>query len=426
MKIVKYPKRKDWDRILKRPAIDNKNLEKLIVPILEEVKYDGDKALKKYTLQFDKVALKNLIVSSTEIKNAEKSISKDLKEAILIAFKNIEKFHLSQKEDYSEIETMKGVTCWRRSVPIEKVGLYIPGGTAPLFSSILMLGIPANIAGCKEIILCSPPDKGGNIHHAILYTANLLGIKKIFKVGGAQAIAAMAFGTESIPQVFKIFGPGNQYVTVAKQLVNKEGIAIDMPAGPSELAVIADSTCNPEFVAADLISQTEHGVDSHVVLVSDNHKVITQVQNEIKIQLLKVSRKQYASASLEKSLSILVKSIDEAFDLINQYAPEHLTLQIADAKNWALKIKNAGSVFIGNYTPVAAGDYCSGTNHTLPTNGHAKTYSGVALDSFIKKITFQEITQEGIKSLGPTIQMMAEAEGLNSHSNSVKLRMLPD
>jgi histidinol dehydrogenase len=423
MNYIEYPTKSDWDNLLKRPVFDTKSLEDKVAPILLQVKKEGDEALKRLTLEFDKIIIDNLLVSAAEIAEAEKLVSEELKKAIDIARVNIEKFHLAQREEIKKIETTPGVTCWRKSVPITKVGLYIPGGTAPLFSTILMLGVPANIAGCEEIILCTPPDKTGKINPAILYTASILGIKNIFKAGGAQAIAAMAYGTKTIPQVYKIFGPGNQYVTLAKQLVNKEGTAIDMPAGPSEVAIVADETCNPVFAAADLLSQTEHGVDSQVILVSNSKKVIEEIEKEVARQLELLPRKEIASKALNNSKAILVKDTNEAMDLINVYAPEHLILQVKDYEKLALMVKNAGSVFLGNYTPESAGDYASGTNHTLPTNGYAKAYSGVSLDSFVKKITFQHISKEGIQLLGPVIEKMAEAEHLEAHKNAVTLRI---
>ena len=424
MNHIEYPKKSDWESLLKRPVFDTKSLEDRVVPILQQVKEKGDEVLKKFTLEFDKINIENLSVSDEEILEAEKLVSDELKKAIDIARINIEKFHLAQREEIKKMETSKGVICWRKSVPISKVGLYIPGGTAPLFSTILMLGVPANIAGCEEIVLCTPPNKEGKIHPAILYTASILGIRKIFKVGGAQAIAAMAYGTKTISQVYKIFGPGNQYVTAAKQLVNKEGIAIDMPAGPSELAVIADQSCNPIFVAADLLSQAEHGIDSQVILVTDSKVVIEEVEKEVAKQLEFLPRKEFAAKALENSKMILVKDLDEAMELINVYAPEHLIIQVKDYDRLASMVKNAGSVFLGNYTPESAGDYASGTNHTLPTNGYAKAYSGVSLDSFVKKITFQHISQEGIRIIGPVIEKMAAAELLDAHKNAVSVRLV--
>jgi histidinol dehydrogenase len=423
IKIIRYPNRIDWKELLKRPAIDSVELEGKVAAILKTVKQKGDAALKEYALQFDKVKLDSLQVSEEEINKAANLVSDELKKAIQVAKSNIEKFHTSQKEETKVIETSKGVLCWRKSIGIEKVGLYIPGGTAPLFSTVLMLGVPAQLAGCKEIILCTPCDMNGTINPAILFTAKLVGITKIFKVGGAQAIAAMAYGTESVPQVYKIFGPGNQYVTCAKQLVNKEGVAIDMPAGPSEVALLADETCIPEFVAADLLSQAEHGTDSQVVLVSDNENVIANVNSELEKQLSQLPRKEIATQALKNSKAILVKDLNEGMDLLNEYAPEHLIIACKNEEDLAGKVVNAGSVFLGNYSCESAGDYASGTNHTLPTNGYAKAYSGVSLDSFVKKITFQKLSQEGINTIGRTIELMAEAEGLDAHKNAVSIRI---
>lgn len=423
IEIIRYPDKSKWNDILRRPSIDSAALEETVSSILKKVKTNGDKAITEYAFTFDKVQLSSLQASEKEISDAVNLVSDELKEAIQTAKRNIETFHTSQKEEVKVIEISKGVLCWRKSVAIEKVGLYIPGGTAPLFSTVLMLGVPAQLAGCKEIILCTPCDKNGNINPAILFTAKLVGITKIFKIGGAQAIAALAFGTESIPQVYKIFGPGNQYVTCAKQLVNKEGVAIDMPAGPSEVAVIADETCVPEFVAADLLSQTEHGTDSQVILVSDNETVIKNVNSELEKQLDLLPRKEIAAQALKNSKAILVKDLNEGMDLLNEYAPEHLIIACKNEEELTGKVINAGSVFLGNYSCESAGDYASGTNHTLPTNGNAKAYSGVSLDSFVKKITFQKLSKEGINSIGRTIELMAEAEGLTAHKNAVTLRL---
>ena len=390
---------------------------------MSDIKTNRQSAVNKYTLQFDKVTISNVLVSDSEFIEAEKKISKELKQAIQLAKKNIETFHSAQKEEVKIIETMPGVKCWRKSIAIQKVGLYIPGGTAPLFSTILMLGVPAKLVGCSEIILCTPPDPNGNINPAILYTTQLIGITKVFKVGGVQAIGAMAYGTEIIPQVYKIFGPGNQYVTCAKQLVNKQGVAIDMPAGPSEVAVLVDDTCVPEFVAADLLSQAEHGSDSQVILVSTNEDAIQNIQTELKKQLALLPRKELASKALENSKAILVKTNTEAIDLLNEYAPEHLIIACENDEQLAEQVVNAGSVFLGNYSCESAGDYASGTNHTLPTNGYAKAYSGVSLDSFVKKITYQKLSKEGINTIGPAIELMAEAEGLQAHKNAVTLRL---
>ena len=425
MKTIKYPLRKDWDLLLKRPTLDVISLETTVSSVLADVKQNGDAAVRKYTTQFDKVAIENLFISQEEFSVAEKNISEELKRAIQLAKSNIEKFHFFQKEEMKIIETVPGVKCWRKSVGIERVGLYIPGGSAPLFSTILMLGVPAKIAHCKEVVLCTPPDKNGNINPAILYTAKLVGIEKIYKVGGAQAIAAMAYGTETVPKVYKIFGPGNQYVTCAKRLINKEGVAIDMPAGPSEVAVLADETCIPEFVAADLLSQAEHGADSQVILVSDSESIIEKVQEEIFKQLNLLPRKNIVTKALETSKAILMKDKDEAIDLLNEYAPEHLIIACKDDEQLAEKVINAGSVFLGNYSCESAGDYASGTNHTLPTNGYAKAYSGVSLDSFVKKITFQKLSKGGLENIGNAIELMAEAEGLSAHKNAVTIRLKP-
>ena len=423
METIKYPAKDIWKNILQRPAIDNTSLEATVQSVLSDIKANGQSALKKYTLQFDKVDIENVFVSDSEFSEAEKLISDELKKAIQLAKKNIETFHSVQKENTQVIETMPGVKCWRKSIAIQKVGLYIPGGTAPLFSTILMLGVPAKLAGCEEIVLCTPPDKNGNINPAILYTAKLIGITKVFKVGGVQAIGAMAYGTEIIPQVYKIFGPGNQYVTCAKQLINKQGVAIDMPAGPSEVAVLVDETCVPEFVAADLLSQAEHGSDSQVILVSTNETIIQNIQKELEKQLAVLPRKDLASKALENSKAILVKSNDEAIDLLNEYAPEHLIIACENDEALAEQVVNSGSVFLGNYSCESAGDYASGTNHTLPTNGYAKAYSGVSLDSFVKKITYQKLSKEGINNIGPAIELMAEAEGLQAHKNAVTVRL---
>ena len=420
---INYPDKSTWKEILKRPALDSTSLEATVKSILADIKLNGDSAVKKYALQFDKANLNSFEVNQNEIKSAETKLSTELKNAIQNAKSNIEKFHSAQKEITQPIETTSGVNCWRKSVGIEKVGLYIPGGSAPLFSTVLMLGIPAKLAGCKEIILCTPSDSNGNINPAILFAAQLVGVTKIFKVGGVQAIAAMAYGTESIPQVYKIFGPGNQYVTCAKQLINKEGVAIDMPAGPSEVAVIADETCVPAFVAADLLSQAEHGADSQVILVSNSEIVIKKVNEELELQLKALSRNTIAEKALQNSKAILVNSLEEGMELLNEYASEHLIIACSNADELAGKVVNAGSVFIGNYSCESAGDYASGTNHTLPTNGYAKAFSGVSLDSFVKKITFQKLSKEGIQTIGKTIELMAEAEGLDAHKNAVSIRL---
>jgi histidinol dehydrogenase len=423
IKTLTFPDKKTWAAELARYSSDSKEIKKTVKEILRKVKKKGDKAVKNFTEEFDGVRLKKFFVTREEIKKAESEVSEELKEAIKIAAENIEKFHLAQKSSPVEIETMPGVRCMRKSVPIEKIGLYIPGGSAPLFSSVLMLGIPANIAGCDEIILCTPCNKFGEVNPVVLYTAQFIGIDKIAKIGGAQAIAAMAFGTKSIPQVHKIFGPGNRYVTIAKQLISKDGVAIDMPAGPSELLVYADETCVPAFVAADLLSQAEHGPDSQVVLVSQKQEVINAVKAEIDTQLELLPRRNIASKALHNSRLVLVKTQEDAIELINFYAPEHLILAIRDFEKVSDRVVNAGSIFLGNYSPESAGDYASGTNHTLPTYGYAKAYSGVSLDSFVKKITYQHITEEGMKLIGPTIEKMAEAEGLFAHKNAVTLRL---
>jgi histidinol dehydrogenase len=421
--VIKYPDRKNWHEIIKRPVFENVSLEKAVKKILEKVKTKGDKAVRKYTKDFDGVKLKKLTVSEKEINAAKNLLSRELRDAIQQAKSNIEKFHRSQVEEIKKIETMPGINCWRRSVGIEKVGIYIPGGTAPLFSTVLMLAIPAVIAGCKEIILCTPPSNDGSINPAILYAAGLCGVTKIFKGGGVQAIAAMAYGTESIPKVFKLFGPGNQYVTAAKQLIQKEGVAIDMPAGPSEVLVIADETAVPEFVAADLLSQAEHGADSQVILLTTSEEVAEKAQLRIREQLKKLPRKEIAEKALANSKIVLVRSIDEAIDLSNLYAPEHLIFSCGNAEELTGKIISAGSVFIGNYSPESVGDYASGTNHTLPTNGYAAMYSGGSVDSFVKKITFQQLTKEGLENIGNTVMQMAEAEGLDAHKNAVGIRL---
>jgi histidinol dehydrogenase len=423
MKTIYNPTKSEWAKELKRPVQKTKEIEKIVKPIMQKVKRLGDKALKKFALEYDHVQIKTLLVSMEEILIARGTVDPNLKEAIQIAKQNIEKFHEAQASPDLEMEVMEGVTCMRRSVPIQRVGLYIPGGTAPLFSTVLMLGIPANLAGCEEIVLCTPPDKEGNIHPAILYTADLIGIDKIVKAGGAQAIAALTYGTESVPKVDKIFGPGNQYVTAAKQLAVKKGVAIDMPAGPSEVLVYADHTAIPAFVAADLLSQAEHGVDSQVILVTSSEKIANKVLDEIEIQLPKLPRKDMAKKALENSVAVIIGKQEKAIELINDYAPEHLIICVENEDEVIRQIKNAGSVFIGNFTPESAGDYASGTNHTLPTYGYAKNYSGVSLDSFVKKITYQKITEKGIKNLGPTVETMAANEMLEAHKNAVSIRL---
>lgn len=424
MQIVVNPSSATLVDLLKRPTLEMAEIEKRVIPILAQVKHEGDAALYHFAKAFDKVELNNLAVSESEIEEAKSLISEDLKTAIALAYTNIHTFHSSQISKETPVETMAGITCWRKSVGIQKVGLYIPGGTAPLFSTVLMLGVPATIAGCEQLVLCTPPNKEGKIHPAILYAANLVGIKQIFKVGGAQAIAALAYGTETIPQVYKIFGPGNQYVTAAKSLVTKEGVAIDMPAGPSEVMVIADDSANAAFVASDLLSQAEHGVDSQVILLSKSVDLVNKVNVELEKQLAQLPRKDIAQKALENSRAIILSNDEEIMNASNQYSPEHLIIATENVHELIHKVINAGSVFIGNYTPESAGDYASGTNHTLPTNGYARSYSGVSLDSFVKKITFQEITKEGIKNIGSAIETMAHNEELFAHKNAVTLRLL--
>lgn len=418
MTIIPFPQRSDWPALLARPVQDSSKIEKVVAPILTKVKEEGDTAIRALALQFDNITLTDLAMPANEIAAAASLLSDELKTAIHQAYRNIYKFHEAQKQPIQKIETMSGVTCWRKSVGIEKVGLYIPGGSAPLFSTVLMLGIPAQIAGCKEVVLCTPSN-----HPAILYAAQLVGISKIFRIGGAQAIAAMAYGTATVPKVYKIFGPGNQYVTAAKMLLAKEGVAIDMPAGPSEVAIYADKTAIPAFVAADLLSQAEHGADSQVLLVSTDKKVLATINLVLTTQLENLPRKELARKAIENSKAILVENQAEAIDLLNEYAAEHLILSVADAELVSEQIINAGSIFLGNYTPESCGDYASGTNHTLPTNGHARAYSGVSLDSFVKKITLQHITEEGIRQIGPTVEAMAEAESLQAHKKAVSLRL---
>ena len=423
MKKIIAPKRAEWLKLTQRPTIESVELSNLVKEVFVSIKKEGDKAVKKYGHLFDKVDLKTLKVNEDIIYAASQEVSIELKAAIQLAKQNIEKFHSSQIEESKVIETTRGVNCWRESRGVEKIGIYIPGGTAPLFSTVLMLGIPAKLAGCKEIILCTPPNKRGEIDPVILYAANLVGITSVYSVGGIQAIAAMTYGTESIPKVDKIFGPGNQYVTAAKQLAQNIGVAIDMPAGPSEVLIIADKTCNPSFVAADLLSQAEHGADSQVILLSDSEQVVDETLLELVQQLNLLPRKSITKKALKNSKVIVLKNIKECIEFSNEYAPEHLILAIDKAKKEIPNIINAGSVFIGNYSCESAGDYASGTNHTLPTNGYARNYSGVSLDSFVKKITFQKLTKEGIKNIGPAIELMAEAEQLLAHKNAVTLRL---
>ena len=423
MEVIKYPSKADWPSLVKRPALDVTTLFDTVRTVLNEVRSEGDTAVKRYEEKFDKGTLSGLQVSEEEIKEARELVSEDLKQAIRTAKANIEKFHASQRFTGQKVETTSGVTCWQKAVAIEKVGLYIPGGTAPLFSTVLMLAVPAHIAGCKEIVLCTPPNREGKVHPAILFAAETAGVSKIFKAGGIQAIAAMAYGTESVPKVYKIFGPGNQYVTAAKQLVSLKDVAIDMPAGPSEVEVIADGTANPDFIAADFLSQAEHGADSQAMLVTSAESIVSPVVDAIQQQLSELSRKDITAKALEHSRIIVLKDEQEVIAFTNMYAPEHLIIQTENCAHIAEQIENAGSVFMGPYTPESAGDYASGTNHTLPTNGYAKAYSGVNLDSFIKKITFQEITAEGIKNLGGTIQTMAGNEQLDAHRNAVTIRL---
>lgn len=425
MQVVINPDKKDWAKLLQRPYYDNSAVLEAAQTVLNEVRQNGDEALRKFSRNFDGIDIDNFAVDSNEISAAGYLLSEELKAAIQQAKKNIETFHTGQIQKTEIIETMPGIECWRKGVGIDKVGLYIPGGTAPLFSTVLMLAIPAHLAGCKEIILCTPCNKEGKVHEAVLYAAKECGINKIFKLGGAQAIAAMAFGTQTIPAVYKIFGPGNQYVTAAKQLVQMQGLAIDMPAGPSEVCVLADETANPVFVAADLLSQAEHGIDSQVLLVSTSEGFVQQTQKEIKDQLNNLPRKEIAAKALSNSRAIVVSNLIDGIELVNQYAAEHLIICCQLADSVAEQITNGGSVFIGNYSPESAGDYASGTNHTLPTNAFARAYSGVSVDSFLKKITFQKLTQEGLKNISNTVIEMAEAEGLRAHANAVKVRMSP-
>lgn len=423
METIINPSKAQWSEILQRPTKTIDDIENTVTQIFDDVKRNGDKAVSKYTSLFDGVDLKSSLVTSLEIQKAVESVPSELKQAIQLAKANIETFHAAQKTQNVDVETTRGVRCWQEKRAIQKIGLYIPGGTAPLFSTVLMLAVPAKIAGCTEIILCSPPNKNGQIANEILYAAQLCGVTKIYKVGGIQAIASLTFGTETIPQVYKIFGPGNQFVTVAKQLATKYGVAIDMPAGPSELLVFADDSANAAFVASDLLSQAEHGTDSQVILVTTSKVIALQVENEVKKQLEVLPRKSVAEQSISNSKIVYLNSIAEALELINEYAPEHFIVCAKDEAFFIDGIINAGSVFIGNYTPESAGDYASGTNHTLPTNGFSKSYSGVNLDSFTKSITFQKISEEGIKNIGQSIELMAEAEGLQAHKNAVTIRL---
>jgi histidinol dehydrogenase len=423
MNIIKYPAREEWKKIVERPHLDVSQLNATVKDVLDKVRNNGDKAVIEYEKAFDHVELHDLAVTKAEMEEAETLIPIELTDALILAHKNITLFHHSQKFTTSKVETCPGVTCWQKSIPIQKVGLYIPGGTAPLFSTVLMLATPAKIAECSEIVLCTPPNNEGKVNPAILVAARIAGVNKIFKAGGVQAIGAMAYGTESIPKVYKIFGPGNQYVMAAKQQVSLHDVAIDMPAGPSEVAVIADENSNPTFIASDLLSQAEHGVDSQVILITTSEKMLEQVQVEINIQLAKLPRKEIAIKALGNSKLVLVYNNDEAMDLSNAYAPEHLIIETSDYTELSKKVINAGSVFLGSYTPESAGDYASGTNHTLPTHGYAMAYNGVNLDSYNRKVTFQEITQEGIRQIGNAVEIMAENEYLDAHKNAMKLRV---
>ena len=423
MNIIKYPAREDWAKIVERPHLDVSELNQTVSAVLNDVRQRGDEAVKGYELKFDHVDLSELAVSKEEMDEAEQLVSDELKEAIRLAHHNIKVFHESQRFTGKKVETQPGVTCWQKAVAIEKVGLYIPGGTAPLFSTVLMLATPARIAGCSEIVLCTPPSRDGKVNPAILMAARVAGVSKIFKIGGVQAIGAMAYGTESVPKVYKIFGPGNQYVMAAKQQVSLHAVAIDMPAGPSEVCVVADDTCNVEFVAADLLSQAEHGIDSQVFLITTSQKVIDDVQETVSRQLNLLPRKEIAEKTLENSTLVLVSDLDEAIDLTNAYAPEHLILQTENYMELAEKVINAGSVFLGQYACESAGDYASGTNHTLPTHGYATTYSGVNLDSYQRKVTFQHLTEDGVRNIGRAVELMAEAEQLDAHKNAMSVRI---
>lgn len=423
MKIFRYPVKSEWHKLLKRPVLEDREVDSQVLPIIQDVRKRGDAALFEYTRKFDKADLDSLEVAEEEFAEAIRLVDGDLKRAIQIAIKNIETFHSSQVTSPDLVVTTPGVECWQKAVAIQKVGLYVPGGSAPLFSTVLMLSIPARIAGCPEVVLCSPPAGNGKLHPAILYAASLTGVTRVFKLGGAQAIAAMAYGTASVPMVFKIFGPGNQFVTAAKQLVARSGVAIDMPAGPSELAVVTDSSARAAYVASDLLSQAEHGTDSQVLLLTTDEKVAESVLLEVQLQLSQLPRREIAAQSLSHSRIMVLKSMDEVLEMVNDYAPEHLIIASDQADQYAERVINAGSVFIGHYSPESAGDYASGTNHTLPTNGYAKAYNGVNLDSFVKKITFQRITREGLENIGPAIMKMAETEALVAHKNAVSIRL---
>ena len=423
MKKIFYPSPAEWEELLKRPTLRTEELMETVKGLVEEVRQGGDQAVMALEEKFDKVSLSALEVSAEERQEAEQLVSEELKKAIRLAAGNIRRFHEAQRFEGVQVETQPGVTCWQKAVPIEKVGLYVPGGTAPLFSTVLMLAIPASIAGCKELVLCTPPMKNGRVHPAVLYAAGVAGVKRIFKIGGVQAIAAMAYGTESVPHVYKIFGPGNQYVTAAKQLVSLRQVAIDMPAGPSEVEVLADETANPTFVAADLLSQAEHGADSQAVLISTSEKLVEEVEREVARQLAELPRQEIAVKALQWSKLIVVRTMEEAMAMTNAYAPEHLIIEAADYLTLAQQVEHAGSVFLGSLTPESAGDYASGTNHTLPTNGYAKAYSGVCLDSFMRKMTFQEIRPEGLLRIGPAIETMAAGEALDAHRLAVTRRL---
>ncbi len=423
MEVIRYPRKEEWDGLLERPAMDVDTLREAVCRVLDGVRTGGDRAVIAYERQFDHVELARLAVTGEEMDEAERLVSPALKDALRLAHGNIGKFHASQRFETTRVEVLPGVTCWQKAVPIERVGLYIPGGTAPLFSTVLMLATPARIAGCREIVICTPPGRDGKVHPAILCAARLAGASRIFKAGGAQAIGAMAYGTESVPKVYKIFGPGNQYVVAAKQQVSLHGVAVDMPAGPSEVAVLADAGSNPVFVAADLLSQAEHGVDSQVLLVTTDEALVDKVEDEMGRQLAVLPRKDIAGRALAHSKLVVVRDTDEALELTNRYAPEHLIIETADYMQVAERVVNAGSVFLGPYTPESAGDYASGTNHTLPTNGHAAAYSGVNLDSFLRKITFQELTRQGVRAIGAAVEAMAAGERLDAHRNAMAVRL---
>ncbi|WP_444326141.1 histidinol dehydrogenase [Paraprevotella clara] len=423
MNVIKYPQKGEWDELLKRPVMNVDTLRETVCRVLDDVKTGGDRTVMAYEKQFDHVELERLAVTEEEMDEAERLVSPELKDALRLAHDNIGKFHASQRFETTKVEVRPGVTCWQKAVPIERVGLYIPGGTAPLFSTVLMLATPAKIAGCREIVLCTPPGRDGKVHPAILCAARVAGVNRIFKAGGVQAIGAMAYGTESVPKVYKIFGPGNQYVMAAKQQVSLHDVAIDMPAGPSEVEVLADVGSNPVFVAADLLSQAEHGVDSQVLLVTTDEALVGKVQDEVERQLAALPRKEIAEQALAHSKLVVVRDMDEALELTNRYAPEHLIIETADYMQAAERVVNAGSVFLGSYTPESAGDYASGTNHTLPTNGYATAYSGVNLDSYHRKITFQELTPQGVRAIGPAVELMAAGEHLDAHRNAMAVRL---